>query len=378
MMLAVAQCFTRRAVAVASMAIFGLPALALGNPTPLTVFGDSLSDVGNLDFASGGVLPGEAYFSGRFSNGPLYADLLGFGISHSLEGGNNFAIAGATTGASVVGFPGQLDSFSMAHPEGADPQGLYLVWFGANDVIDGYEGGDPDAAAMEIDVALSIFGQALSDLIELGARNVIVLNLPDLSHTPDALEFDDPAAAPLARSLTLQWNAGLDEIVSAQDSPGIVRIDVAALFEQILADPLAYGFTNLQDRAISTPGDDREFLFWDGVHPTTRVHQILAEQMQMALDILTPHSPTITGITHDPAGPRVSIEFDSQPKQRYIVEFSTSLTGGWRELVGDLVSQGEVTRFTDTIGVATADARAYYRVRCASGLGAEPVPPPAR
>ena len=34
-------------------------------------FGDSLSDNGNIDLASGGAAPGAAYFDGRFSNGPV-------------------------------------------------------------------------------------------------------------------------------------------------------------------------------------------------------------------------------------------------------------------------------------------------------------------
>ncbi len=116
---------------IASLVIaVALSAAAIGNPISLTVFGDSLSDVGNLDIASNGALPGEDYFNGRFANGPLYLDRLGFEISPSLAGGRNFAIAGAKTGASLVGFPNQLESFAGIHPDGADPDGLYLVWFG--------------------------------------------------------------------------------------------------------------------------------------------------------------------------------------------------------------------------------------------------------
>ncbi len=247
-------------------------------------------------------------------------------------------------------------------------------------MIDGYESGLPDAAAAELSLALAVFEQTLADLVALGAQHVIVLNVPDLSLTPDAIELEDPAAIALARALSLQWNAGLEQIILAQESPGVVLFDVAALFDQITTDPAAYGITNLLDQAISTPGDDREFLFWDGVHPTASVHRILAERMQSELVILPLPIPIITGIAYRPAGPSVRIEFDSHPQQSYSVEFSTSLADGWRELRGDLASQGEVTSFVDTIGVATSGQRGYYRIRCTRdpGRGPELVRPAAK
>src|SRR4051812_24277895 len=43
----------------------------------LVVFGDSLSDVGNLSLSNGNIeTPSPPYFAGRFSNGPLWVDTL--------------------------------------------------------------------------------------------------------------------------------------------------------------------------------------------------------------------------------------------------------------------------------------------------------------
>ncbi len=66
------------------------------------VFGDSLSDTGNV-FISLGVPPSPPYFDGRFSNGPVtvehVADQLGFpALLPSIIGGTNFAWGGAETG----------------------------------------------------------------------------------------------------------------------------------------------------------------------------------------------------------------------------------------------------------------------------------------
>ena len=68
----------------------------------IIVFGDSLSDTGNVFISSGGP-PSPPYFDGRFSNGPVtverVADRLGLPApSPSLIGGTNFARGGAETG----------------------------------------------------------------------------------------------------------------------------------------------------------------------------------------------------------------------------------------------------------------------------------------
>ena len=86
-----------------SLAIWAVVCLPLqAQFSDLYVFGDSLSDVGNLSAATLGFLPGSDYFDGRYSNGPVYAELLAekLGLEplrRSGEGGNNFAYGGAST-----------------------------------------------------------------------------------------------------------------------------------------------------------------------------------------------------------------------------------------------------------------------------------------
>ena len=49
----------------------------------LVVFGDSLSDNGNLYLATGGTTPtSPPYGAGRFSNGPVFTERLGFTEHH--------------------------------------------------------------------------------------------------------------------------------------------------------------------------------------------------------------------------------------------------------------------------------------------------------
>jgi outer membrane lipase/esterase len=112
--------------------------------TSVTVFGDSLVDAGNLYIASGGTRPEPSlgYYQNRFTNGLDYSDLLSldlFGVptSPSLLGGGNFAFGGARIIDTADGIPdlqAQLGAFQLSG-RGVDPNGLYILNFGANDVF---------------------------------------------------------------------------------------------------------------------------------------------------------------------------------------------------------------------------------------------------
>jgi phospholipase/lecithinase/hemolysin len=72
----------------------------------LYVFGDSLSDAGNVYLGSGGDEPAAPYVNGQFSNGPIWVqDLsthLGLGaVTPWLGGGNDYAFGGAVNGSAV-------------------------------------------------------------------------------------------------------------------------------------------------------------------------------------------------------------------------------------------------------------------------------------
>ena len=105
----------------------------------LVIFGDSLSDVGNLYK----FLP---YWNGRFSNGPVWieqlaADLGMLAPTPSSLGGNNFAWGGAQTGtgssaAPVVPNVREQVGLYLA-TEVVSPTALYVLWAGANDFFIG-------------------------------------------------------------------------------------------------------------------------------------------------------------------------------------------------------------------------------------------------
>ena len=172
----------------------------------------------------------------------------------------------------------------------ADKHTLYVVFIGGNDVRDGLFRAFTDPTfnpAAFVDSRLATLAFTLNGLATFGARNIAVLGLPDLSKLPGL----PPQAAPLATFMTARFNAGLAGIVSALDEGrghGYL-VDVSTLFGEILADAAGggrrFGITNVTQPCLimsngvvisQCPNPDA-YLFWDPIHPTARVHAILAD-----------------------------------------------------------------------------------------------------
>ena len=120
----------------------------------LYVFGDSLSDAGNVYLATtapGSPFPPQPvapYVNGQFSNGPIWVEdlsaRLGLGpVLPALAGGTDYAFGGATTGypatlSSTLPVPTlaqQVGLFLSAVSGLAPPSALYTVWAGSNDLL---------------------------------------------------------------------------------------------------------------------------------------------------------------------------------------------------------------------------------------------------
>lgn len=263
------------------------------------VFGDSLSDVGNISSATGGTYPGSYYWNARFSNGPVYAEAVATGlglppIARSTAGGNDFAYGGART-SGTGGFEGlfirdldeQVDQFVGSRT--ADANALFIVWAGANDFIGGQT---------NVNVPVSSLAEDIGRLVTKGARKFLVPNLPLLGKTP---RFNgNPTAASQYNTRTANYNSALNVMLNGLEagnpSLSIFRLDVAGLFNDAISNPAAFGLTNVTQAAAPglQPGassyntnqiapNANQYLFWDDLHPTATVHAALAEA---TLDLL--------------------------------------------------------------------------------------------
>ena len=243
------------------------------------VFGDSLSDTGNFYRLSGGYPP-PPFFQGRFSNGRLWVEQLADALGMEIAAGDNYAVAGATTGFINVNGPaypglvGEIASF-RATRNAAEAQGaLFVVWAGANDFFVALATGQAPAELIGNGVGNTV--QAIQQLWQSGARHIMVVNVPDLGLTPYALGLN--IGAPVTQ-LSAAYNQVLNSALDSLASAGIptIRVDAFATLRTMVTQPAQFGFTNVTDQLIIVGGNPDEFLFWNEVHPTTAGHAVFAE-----------------------------------------------------------------------------------------------------
>ncbi|MBV8885813.1 MAG: SGNH/GDSL hydrolase family protein [Chroococcidiopsidaceae cyanobacterium CP_BM_RX_35] len=297
-----------------SLFTFMLPLKAVAATfSSIYVFGDSLSDTGNVFNSSGNTFPPSPYFNGRFSNGPNWIDDLAqkLGLTSptpitkvsagvSPTDGINFAFGGATTGADNTispAFPGlrqEVGSFTNLLQKGvsADPKALYIIWAGANDYLPTTSSFVPYT---QPNTSLNNLSSAVTSLYNDGARNVLVVNLADLGKTPLALGTDQliPGTSARLNTLTQEHNAGLTQEIQglSQSLTGInlISLDVNSLFNQATAPNNPYGFENVTTPCFNSStgsvcNDPSKFLFWDQTHPTAGTHQIIANAAYTTLE----------------------------------------------------------------------------------------------
>jgi phospholipase/lecithinase/hemolysin len=268
----------------------GLAPFAMQAATPsydaIYVFGDSYCDVGNVFIATKGAEPGPYYYAGRFSNGPIWiehvAGGLGLPMKPYLAGGTDYAFAGAWATApqgAIPSVPEQVGLYLAGHGGNADPNALYVIEGGGNDILDA-TGGSPDALGLQI--AISIAESELA-LRRAGAKHFVIPNLFDVGLIPAGQSnatFDHEAVVATNRYLNLLL--GLEDWI---EGVHILRLDVYSLLESLEKDPTHYGFTNITTPCLTTTvcADPDHTFFWDVHHPTEFGFDLFAVTMQVVL-----------------------------------------------------------------------------------------------
>ncbi|MBV8274989.1 MAG: SGNH/GDSL hydrolase family protein [Verrucomicrobia bacterium] len=243
----------------------------------LVVFGDSLSDNGNTYAAVG--IPKSPYYKGRWTNGYNWVDyftrIAGLPPATAFleTGGTNFAVGGSTSellGAQILVYLATVGGKP-------DPADLFVIWIGGNDFLAGI---DPDVTSGAI-------GTEIAVLSLVGAQQFLVINVPDISLTPDIIAMGT-AKVQAAKQFVTTVNSQLQTEIPYLASLYGVKIDlidVNQLFTELVNDPGAYGFKNSTGEAYN-PSTGKEvknpnhYVFWDGFHPTTRVHKLAAETFE--------------------------------------------------------------------------------------------------
>lgn len=251
--------------------------------TAVYSFGDSLSDTGRNP-----ATPATNYFNGRYCNGPLWVEYLSPQLGIPYNASNNLAFAGSETS--------NLLSQIAAMPASSSPQSaLYTVWSGGNDFIDNASTDfiNDSAWAVTISNAVRNITNAVATLYTNGGREVIVGNMPNVGQTPGASSYG--TLTNYIDSKVLLFNTSLGTAVTnlMLIHPGlrIYLMNANQLGTNVTDSPAAYGFTvvsigalqdtTLTNKSFNGPGAD--YLYWDQIHPTTKLHALVAA---MAYDLV--------------------------------------------------------------------------------------------
>jgi phospholipase/lecithinase/hemolysin len=273
----------------------------------LYAFGDSLTDTGNVSLATLGVVPvSPPYADHSFSNGPVWVQDLAQSLNlpplqPSLKGGTDFAYGGAETGQTPVHTLNPTDLSSqyaqfLAQVPSPQPNALYAVWSGSNDVLDIANDTTLTPQQQQADVAAAVKNEVsvIGGLAGHGAQNLLVLNVPDLGQTPYETARG-PAVAQSASSLASLYNSDLDSALQQLEASGALKVDLVdtySLLDQVIANPSASGFTNvtqpqwtgnLTDPNSGTLATGGNYFFFDSLHPTAQVHAALASAVVQEL-----------------------------------------------------------------------------------------------
>ncbi|MGL5132468.1 MAG: SGNH/GDSL hydrolase family protein [Planktothrix sp.] len=310
--------FLATSVGTIAFTITGINAAEAAKFSSINIFGDSLSDPGNVFKVSGGLFPPAPYDQGRFSNGPVWTDYLANDLGLNpipymdtngipSAKGVNYAFGGATSGADniadlfdpgLAGLPGvktQVGAFIqplLQQGQTADPNSLYVLWAGANDYTFGQS---KDTAGV-----VNNLSWAIENLYNIGARNFLIGNLPDLSKTPLGSSNPGTLQETVQAHNTL-LNQKITDLNQSLFNSKIALFDANNLFEDAIKNPGDYGLANVSDGCLLVGcTNPDEYLFWDDFHPTTKAHKLLADAAYTTIEKefkSTPEPSTIFALT---------------------------------------------------------------------------------
>jgi len=288
------------------------------------IFGDSLSDAGYFrPFLSAIGLPASTVAGlGRFTTnpGPVWSELIaqyyGGNANPSNAGGGIYAQGGARVAVDSASTPPvaatqrpvstQITEYLNANSGRADSRALYGVWAGANDIFQNFQGivGGTVNPATFIPALAGTEIQQIGRLSAAGAKYILVFNLPNLGATPQfSPTVVTPAGSAAATQLAANFNLSL--FVGLQQSGiRVIPVDTFSLFNDVIANAAAFGFTNTTSPAclpfppfssspnsqfcgptnLATANAASTFVFADGVHPTTAAHAITADFVKSLID----------------------------------------------------------------------------------------------
>ena len=280
----------------------------------LIIFGDSISDTGNAAILD---LP-FPFYENRISDGPIAVDLIANALGLSSERsehlvgrevGFNYAVVGGNIeGSEPEDMNQQVNAYLDRVNQQAEPDALYVLIMGGNDLRETRGITDPFVATQRISFAVAELERQIERLVTAGARAFFVTNGPNVGRIPETLERvpSDPNIVARAEDYVRQYNALFEQTMAPfrqRSDLSFVTFDFFEAFENLLDNGTSLGFRNTTEGCFDIDSLSIELeclifgfesrVFFDSVHPSSATSLIIGNQMIAALPSLPlPEQPT--------------------------------------------------------------------------------------
>jgi len=274
----------------------------------IIVFGDSLSDNGNYLKASKTSekpMPLPPYYEGRASNGIVWVEYISQSLKTNLI---DFAYIGALTSGNNPRYPAAVDVLTQINQfiknqngkkiEGKDT--LFVVWAGANNIFS-MDFKKPVQTFKSLWNLSGDLMKGIQILKENGAQNIFIANLPDLGKialTNDVESFKKMKWV-LSSIIKMENYAIERQVEKIRDKNNdsmfkIVFFNAKKMLLEIDNKPEKFFVKNTNNSCyVGVPSDPanpnvscnnpKDYVFWDLVHPTTKIHCFAAYEIQKTL-----------------------------------------------------------------------------------------------
>lgn len=290
--------------------------------------------------------PASLYYGGRYCNGPVWIEKISTlqGLTYDVAKNNSFfGHYSAVLKTSVNNFAAPADAATS----------LFIVWSNDADFVDFnkdssllWKSSSQAAWDTKIATAINNLTTAINTLYAKGARKIVMPNAVNIAAAPAINR--PPADESFFRDRVMQYNTEFQTATTSlmNNNPGLViyRPDVFSYFEQIIANPGGYGFTNatspavlLSDKSFNGPGAN--YVFWDYWHPTTKFQNLLADFVNQSIPVpVVDMTRLLQNVSITPAGtglPGISGEIQGGPPNGEVILQASADLGTsdlWRDI----------------------------------------------
>ncbi|WP_150464204.1 SGNH/GDSL hydrolase family protein [Francisella sp. XLW-1] len=202
----------------------------------ILIFGDSLSDTGNLYGYTNGIIPRSTpYYRGMFSNGSVWTTMLSGTLENKIPI-SNYAVGGATAvfepSWTDLGLPytigTELQAYSLDDGAHDTAKNLAIFFIGANDYLTISANQDPNSLK---NIATEVTDKIIAAIKTVNAQKTLVIGLPNLGLTPESKNIGNQN---LLKEVSSLHNQILKQF--AENQTNIEFVDMNPIFEMLVND----------------------------------------------------------------------------------------------------------------------------------------------